>query len=251
MRVEYSRNSRSAMFSAPDTDPIERMYFMLDLAKKFVNCQLEDEKPEKITFEYDASKYVPDASGDLGVFIRDGEVLASSRAVANALGRRHDDVIKSIRTLGCSEDFQLRNFSELIAEVTVGNGAKKKIPVIYMTRDGCTFFMGRCTGEKAAQYIEAYINKFNEMEATLRAQEAPALPSPKEFYTPEEAADMLRFPGYRTLYKKMEQLGLLKHKGRRYMSVQKYAKYVRMQTLRQNDRPVITPAGIEYLRKNT
>ena len=38
--------------------------------------------------------------------------VVSSLDVAETFEKRHDDVLKSIRNLGCSDKFRLRNFAE-------------------------------------------------------------------------------------------------------------------------------------------
>ena len=49
------------------------------------------------------------------------------------------------------------------------NGVKRELPMYLMTRDGFTFLAMGFTGKVAAQFKEAYINAFNEMEAMLRS----------------------------------------------------------------------------------
>ncbi|ENC0777417.1 ash family protein, partial [Escherichia coli] len=45
------------------------------------------------------------------IAIVDGQAVTSSLAVANFFSKRHDDVLKKIRTLECSASFTARNFS--------------------------------------------------------------------------------------------------------------------------------------------
>lgn len=50
-------------------------------------------------------------SGEL-VTMHNGRPMTTSIRVAESFEKRHDDVLKSIRNLGCSEYFGLRNFAE-------------------------------------------------------------------------------------------------------------------------------------------
>lgn len=68
----------------------------------------------------------------LGLVINNDKVMVSSRSVAVKFGKRHDDILKRIKNLECSEDFSARNFAG--AEYTDEQG--KPRPEILMTRDG-------------------------------------------------------------------------------------------------------------------
>lgn len=92
--------------------------------------------------------------------------VVSSLDVAETFGKRHDDVLKSIRNLECSEEFRLRNF----AESSYTNSQNKKQPMYYITRDGFTLLAMGYTGEKAMKFKEAYIKQFNVMERMLQGK---------------------------------------------------------------------------------
>lgn len=87
----------------------------------------------------------------------------NSRFVAQVFDRRHDDVLKAIRNLECSDAFRLRNF----AESSYLNAQGKEQPMIEMTFDGFMFLVMGFTGAKAAAFKEAYIAEFNRMRAKL------------------------------------------------------------------------------------
>ena len=100
-----------------------------------------------------------------GVFADNHDVaLVDSRYVAKFFEKRHDDVLKSIRNLDCSEEFRLRNF----AESSYKNEQGKKQPCYCMTRDGFVFLAMGYRGKKAAKFKELYIRRFNEMERFIR-----------------------------------------------------------------------------------
>lgn len=108
---------------------------------------------------------------ELGLMVWDEKVVVSSRAVAEAFGKRHDDVLKSIRNLGCTEEFNVRNF----AGVEYRDGKGEMRPEYLMTRDGFTFLAMGFTGPRATVFKEAYINAFNKMEAELKNRKQASL----------------------------------------------------------------------------
>jgi Rha family phage regulatory protein len=104
--------------------------------------------------------------------IREGHPRVTSRDVAEIFGKRHDNVLRDIQRLDCSEPFRLLNFEES----AFVNAQNKPQPMVEMTRDGFTFLAMGFTGPRAAQFKEAFIAAFNAMESQLRGGAAlPAL----------------------------------------------------------------------------
>ena len=101
------------------------------------------------------------------IAIVDGQAVTSSLAVADFFSKRHDDVLKKIRILDCSPEFCARNFAETSILVRQPNGGTRKLPCYQITRDGFAFLAMGFTGKRAAQFKEAYINAFNQMEQAL------------------------------------------------------------------------------------
>lgn len=89
--------------------------------------------------------------------------VVTSLDVAETFGKRHDNVLKDIRELECSEEFRFLNFEESMYL----NQQNHKQPMYYMTRDGFTILAMGYTGEKAMKFKEAYIRQFNAMEKAL------------------------------------------------------------------------------------
>lgn len=101
------------------------------------------------------------------IAIVDGQAVTSSLAVADFFSKRHDDVLKKIRILDCSPEFCARNFAETSILVRQPNGGTRKLPCYQITRDGFAFLAMGFTGKRAAQFKEAYINAFNQIEKQL------------------------------------------------------------------------------------
>lgn len=89
---------------------------------------------------------------------------ANSLIVAKMFGKRHDNVLQDVRNLDCSKEFRLLNFQETSYKDEQG----KKRPCVNMTRDGFTFLVMGYRGKKAAQFKEAYIKRFNQMEQFIQ-----------------------------------------------------------------------------------
>jgi Rha family phage regulatory protein len=85
---------------------------------------------------------------------------ANSLIVAETFKKEHRRVLQDIRDLDCSDEFRLHNF----VLSSYKNDQGKKQPCYEMTRDGFTFLAMGYRGKKAAQFKEAYIKRFNEME---------------------------------------------------------------------------------------
>lgn len=240
-------------------------YELYDMVQRhpFEKIVLPDFKPEP--------EPEPVGADGLGLTVRDGRVVVSSRDVARIFEREHRDVLKSIRSLDCTEDFNARNFSPV--EYRDAKGERR--PEYLMTRDGFVFLAMGYTGKRAARFKEAYINRFNEMEKQLNEEmrellAPPRLPEPKpspsperkekvkRYYTPEEAAEALGYPGYKTFYATMVAAGyFVRVRGRcepkpEYVRQKLFAvKQFRSGVGGKNKwkRPVVTHAGILYLSR--
>lgn len=103
------------------------------------------------------------------ITVHNNQPRTNSLLVAECFGKRHDNIIRKIQTLDCSQEFHVLNFEEMIIEVEIGKGAKRKTPVYEMTKDGFIFLVMGFTGHKAASIKEAYINAFNRMANKLYA----------------------------------------------------------------------------------
>lgn len=113
------------------------------------------------------------------IISNEGELRTTSLKVAEAFGKRHDDVLRKIKNIDCSEDFNARNFA--VVDYLDKKGELRK--AYQMTKDGFMFLVMGFTGKKAAAIKEAYINAFNKMAEQLykslpAAPQQPALTVP-------------------------------------------------------------------------
>lgn len=89
--------------------------------------------------------------------------VVTSLDIAETFGKRHDNVLKDIRELECSDNFRFLNFEESFYV----NQQNRRQPMYYITRDGFTLLAMGYTGEKAMKFKEGYIKQFNAMEKAL------------------------------------------------------------------------------------
>ena len=96
-----------------------------------------------------------------------GQVLASSREVAEKFGKRHDSVLRDIDNLIKSDSTIL--WSEMFKETTYTNSRGKDYRCFDMNRDGFSLLCMGFTGKKALEWKLKYINAFNQMEEKLKS----------------------------------------------------------------------------------
>ena len=102
------------------------------------------------------------------VVMKDGSPVTTSLKIAEIFGKRHDNVLRTIKQIDCSEEFVLLNFEE----TDYLDSSGRTYPMYEMTKDGFIFLAMGFTGHLAAQFREAYIKKFNDMEEQLKEQAA-------------------------------------------------------------------------------
>jgi len=110
------------------------------------------------------------------VVIENDKPMTTSLKVAEVFGKLHKNVIQSIKTLTCSDDFLRLNF-QLVAYTDSKGEAR---PMYKITKDGFAFLAMGFTGSRAAEFKERYIAEFNRMEAALRERQEPQPMSPIE-----------------------------------------------------------------------
>lgn len=97
--------------------------------------------------------------------------VTTSIIVAETFIKRHSDVLRDIRELSCSEDFNKRNFALKLKTTDLGLGRERQDEYYEITKDGFTFLVMGYTGEKAAKFKEMFIEAFNTNEALLASDD--------------------------------------------------------------------------------
>lgn len=94
-----------------------------------------------------------------------GQVLASSREVAEKFGKEHSKVKRSI--LALKKD--VANFGEMFIPSYYIDSYGRKQDDFSMNRDGFSLIVMGFTGKKALEWKLKYINAFNQMEEKLKS----------------------------------------------------------------------------------
>lgn len=111
---------------------------------------------------------------EMGFVILDGVTYVSSRCIAEIFEKRHDNIMRDICNLECSERFRLLNFEES----NYKNKQGKNMPEILMTKNGFVVLVMGFTGKKAMSFKEAYIKRYDEMEAFIQSRQVARLEYP-------------------------------------------------------------------------
>ena len=95
-----------------------------------------------------------------------GQVLASSREVAEKFGKNHKEVLRTIKNI--SKEISTAQFCALfkLSSYKASNG--KQNPEYLMNRDGFSLLSMGFTGKEALEWKLKYINAFNLMEEKLK-----------------------------------------------------------------------------------
>lgn len=102
----------------------------------------------------------------ISVTVENGQVVVSSRDVAEKFEKQHKDVLETIRFM-TAENSALLSMFFLSEYTTVQN---KKLPMYLMNRDGFSLLCMGFTGAKALEWKLKYIDAFNKMEKALTEQ---------------------------------------------------------------------------------
>lgn len=107
------------------------------------------------------------------VIMKNQQAVTSSLQVAEVFEKEHKNVLRDISTL----DLDRLNFEQMFLEGTEPDSYGRNRKVIYMNRDGFTLLAMGFTGKKALNFKLKYIEAFNQMENSIKAQlELPTTP---------------------------------------------------------------------------
>ncbi len=96
------------------------------------------------------------------------EQTISSIEVAEMVGKAHNDLLKDIRRY-CKQLGQGKiPQSDFFTESTYKNSQNKEMPCYDVTKKGCEFIAHKLTGVKGTEFTAKYINRFHDMEDTIR-----------------------------------------------------------------------------------
>lgn len=103
------------------------------------------------------------------VLVSDGEVITTSKIIADVFGKQHYNVIRDIKGLDCDDEFAKLNFEVCFENNDLQNG--KAQPYYNITKDGATYLIMGYRGKRAAEFKQAYIRAFNWMSDNLKSRD--------------------------------------------------------------------------------
>ena len=92
-----------------------------------------------------------------------------SREVAEMVGKQHNELLKDIRRYAEQLGEGKIPQSDFFTESTYVNSQNKKMPCYQVTKKGCEFIAHKLTGVKGTEFTAKYINRFHEMEDSIKA----------------------------------------------------------------------------------
>lgn len=101
--------------------------------------------------------------------VNDGQLVVSSRQVAEHFEKRHADVLRSIQDIFNST----QNCVQLFFKSSYKDSSGKSNTEYLMNRDGFSLLAMGFTGKKAIEWKMKYIQAFNEMEKQLNTVKVP------------------------------------------------------------------------------
>ncbi len=104
-----------------------------------------------------------------------------SREVAQMIEKRHADLLRDVQKYSeYLEKSNERNFAlaDFFKKSTYVDSKGEQRPCYQITKKGCELIAHKMTGEKGTIFSAAYINRFHDMEATIK-QTMPALDAVK------------------------------------------------------------------------
>jgi Rha family phage regulatory protein len=108
---------------------------------------------------------LPDVDLRHYIAIENNQLITQSTRIAEVFNKEHRNVLRSIRSLDCSDYFNALNFERVKYKDPKGEMRE----MYNVTKDGFMFLVMGFTGKQAAAIKEAYINAFNAMAEQIAA----------------------------------------------------------------------------------
>ena len=117
------------------------------------------------------------------VQVADGQIVVSSRNIAEHFEKRHADVLAGIENIKTENSA----VTPMFCETTYTAGTGKAYKEYLMNRDGFSLLVMGFTGKKALEWKIKYIQAFNAMEEELRnPSKTNALPKERSAFKEQE-----------------------------------------------------------------
>lgn len=112
------------------------------------------------------NQVVENRNGEIVVNQIDGELVVSSRQVAEDFGKKHKHVLEAIENIKAQNSAVTKMFIESSYKAGTGKNYKEYL----LTRDGFSLLVMGFTGPEALEWKLKYIEAFNNMESYIKEQ---------------------------------------------------------------------------------
>lgn len=99
------------------------------------------------------------------------QLVLDSREVAQMVEKQHKELLRDIRNYISYLNESKIALVEFFKEGTYLDVKGEKRPNYQITKKGCEFIAHKLTGQKGTLFTATYINRFHEMEATIKQQQ--------------------------------------------------------------------------------
>nr|DAN89925.1 MAG TPA: KilAC domain protein [Bacteriophage sp.] len=93
-----------------------------------------------------------------------------SREVAEMVDKQHNDLLKDIRRYVQQLSEGKISHTDFFTESQYTDKSNRQKPCYLVTKKGCEFIAHKLTGVKGTEFTAKYINRFHEMEDTIKTQ---------------------------------------------------------------------------------
>jgi Rha family phage regulatory protein len=99
-----------------------------------------------------------------------GQKYLDSREVAEMGGEEHNKLLRDIRVYITQLDASKVGHTDFFTESQYTDKSNRQKPCYLVTKKGCEFIAHKLTGVKGTEFTAKYINRFHEMEDTIKTQ---------------------------------------------------------------------------------
>jgi Rha family phage regulatory protein len=99
-----------------------------------------------------------------------GQKYLDSREVAEMVGKEHNKLLRDIRVYITQLDASKVGHTDFFTESQYTDKSNRQKPCYLVTKKGCEFIAHKLTGVKGTEFTAKYINRFHEMEYTIKTQ---------------------------------------------------------------------------------
>ena len=99
-----------------------------------------------------------------------GQKYLDSREVAEMVGKEHNKLLRDLRVYITQLNASKVGHTDFFTESQYTDKSNRQKPCYLVTKKGCEFIAHKLTGVKGTEFTAKYINRFHEMEDTIKTK---------------------------------------------------------------------------------